>query len=102
MTLLNEQQQQRAVDALREFLAAPSGPDGQTPFQAGQTCDQERVRIIEQDLKPLLASYLEGRTALSDFNLDQECPFKVSTFESEVQCCSGPPQAVSAWQALPL
>lgn len=67
MTLLNEQQQQRALEAMREFLTAPCDPDGQTPFQAGEACDQERVRIIEQDLKPLLAGYLEGSTVLSDF-----------------------------------
>jgi hypothetical protein len=67
MTLLNEQQQQRALEAMREFLTAPCDPDGQTPFQAGEACDQERVRIIEQDLKPLLAGYLECSTVLSDF-----------------------------------
>jgi len=67
MSLLNEHQWQRALDAMREFLSAPAGPDGQLPIQAGDDWDQERVRIIEKDLKPLLADYLEGKVALSDF-----------------------------------
>jgi hypothetical protein len=67
MSLLNELQQQRALEAMREFLAAPPGSDGQTPIQAGDDWDQARVRVIEQDIKPLLADYLEERTALSDF-----------------------------------
>jgi hypothetical protein len=67
MTLLNEHQRQRALEAMREFLTAPSGPDGQTPFQAGEVWDRERVQIIEQYLKPLISGYLEGEIALSDF-----------------------------------
>jgi hypothetical protein len=67
MSLLNEHQRQRALEAMREFLSAPPGSDGHTPIQAGEDWDQERVRVIEQDLKPLLAGFLEGVTALSDF-----------------------------------
>ncbi|MCX5888424.1 MAG: hypothetical protein NTY36_03115 [Deltaproteobacteria bacterium] len=67
MRLLNEVQRQRALDAMGEFLSAPPESDGQTQIQAGETWDQERVQVIEKDLRPLLAGYLEGKVALSDF-----------------------------------
>jgi hypothetical protein len=52
---------------MREFLSAPAWSDGQTPVQIGDPCDQGRIRLIEQDFKPLLADYLEDRIVLSDF-----------------------------------
>lgn len=67
MPVLTEHQRQRALEAMQEFLKAPPGSDGQTPVQTGETCDQQRVQIIERDLKPLLDGYLEGRIALSEF-----------------------------------
>lgn len=67
MGSLNDHQKQRALESMREFLAASPGPDGQTPAQAGEACDQDRGRLIEQDLKPLLFGYLDGEIALSDF-----------------------------------
>ena len=67
MTLLNEHQQQRALEAMREFLTAPSGPDGQTPFQAGEACDQERVRSLSKISSPSLPATLKAETVLSDF-----------------------------------
>jgi hypothetical protein len=67
MNLLTDHQRQRAIDALREFLSAPPGLDGQTQIQAGEAWDQERVRVIEQNLNPLISGYLKGEVALSDF-----------------------------------
>jgi len=67
MPILNEHQLQRALEAMREFLSAPPDSGGQTPVQAGEACDQGRIRLIEQDLKPLLAGYLEAEIALSEF-----------------------------------
>jgi hypothetical protein len=46
---------------------APPSSDGQTPIQAGQAWDQERVRVIEQNLKTLISGYLEEGIALADF-----------------------------------
>ena len=55
------------MEGMREFLSAPAGSDGQTPVQIGDPCDQGRIRLIEQDLKPLLGDYLEDKIVLSDF-----------------------------------
>ena len=52
---------------MREFLIGACRSDGQTPVQIGDPCDQGRIRLIEQDFKPLLADYLEDRIVLSDF-----------------------------------
>jgi hypothetical protein len=67
MSLLNEHQRQRALEVMREFLLAPAGADGQAPVQAGDACDHERIRLIEQDINPLLSGYLEGTIPLADF-----------------------------------
>ncbi len=67
MGLLSGPQKQIALRVMAEFLSSPPGPDGHTPAQAGERCDQERVKVIEQELKPLLFGYLEGEIILSEF-----------------------------------
>lgn len=67
MGLLTHQQGDRAVEVMREFLAAPRNPDGRTPRVVQQERDESRVKHIEGELKPLVEAYLKGRVALSDF-----------------------------------
>lgn len=67
MAELTEEQRQRAIEVMREFLNAPAGADGKTPPQDDEALDTARVEVIEQQLKPLLADYLEGRLPLAEF-----------------------------------
>lgn len=67
MAELTAEQRQRAVEVMWEFLNAPPGDDGQTPVQADAALDVRRLEIIEQQLKPLLSDYLEGRVPLAEF-----------------------------------
>ncbi len=64
---LSPDQVQRAIEVMRAYLAAPKNPDGQTPVEVQTERDQQRVSLIESELKPLLKDYLEGRTTLADF-----------------------------------
>jgi hypothetical protein len=65
--LLNAQQEQRAVDVMREYLTAPRNPDGLTPREADGKLDQSRTKLIEQELRPLLKDYLSGQVPLTAF-----------------------------------
>ena len=67
MGLLTQQQRDRAVEVMRQYLAAPRNPDGRPPRVVQQERDESRVNHIEGELKPLVQGYLEGRVALSDF-----------------------------------
>src|SRR2546427_7408829 len=67
MGLLTQQQTDRAVEVMREYLAAPVNPDGRAPRIVQQERDESRVKHIEDELKPLVQGYLESRVALSDF-----------------------------------
>jgi hypothetical protein len=67
MNLLNEQQCKRAVEVMNEYLSAPPGPEGKTPAELSIKLDQQRVKLIETELKPLLAEYLDGKVALPEF-----------------------------------
>lgn len=64
---LTDEQKQRATEVMWEFVNAPAGPDGQTPLQADERLDADRVEVIEQQLKPLVTDYLEGRLPLAEF-----------------------------------
>ena len=67
MKIINEQQCKRAVEVMNEFLSAPGGPDGKTPMELDTELDTNRVKLIENELKPLLADYLAGKVALAQF-----------------------------------
>ncbi len=67
MALLNEQQKQRAVEVMQEYLSAPTSGDGKTPVAESTELDERRVSLIEGDLKPLHAVYLNGDIALAEF-----------------------------------
>ena len=60
LTLLNEQQKQTALAAMRDYLSAPAGEDGLTPAQREIGLDAARVKLIEGVLGSLIAGYLEG------------------------------------------
>ncbi|MCK5387638.1 MAG: hypothetical protein KAJ39_10635, partial [Gammaproteobacteria bacterium] len=67
MGLLNEQQCNRAIEVLNEYLSTPPGQDSKTPLQSGDELDEKRINIIENELKPLLLGFLNGDTDLLDF-----------------------------------
>jgi hypothetical protein len=64
---LDEQKRRRAIEVLNEYLSAPPGPEGKTPVELEADCDAARVKLIETELKPLLAGYLGGNVPLADF-----------------------------------
>ena len=52
---------------MREYPAAPKNPDGRSPFETQAERDRKRVRLIEDELKPLTVDYLGGQTPLPEF-----------------------------------
>ena len=67
MNTINEQQRERALEVMSEYLSAPRGPEGKTPVELSAELDANRVKLIENELKPLLADYLAGEVLLADF-----------------------------------
>lgn len=67
MVLLNDQQCQRAKEIMQEYMSAPPGSDGKTPIEKNKIIDEERITIIEKELKPLLLGYIDGNIELSEF-----------------------------------
>ena len=70
MALLNEQQRQRAIEAMQEYLSAPE-ENGTRPStevkRRGSPLDLERSRVIEEELRPLIRTYLSGGLGLQEF-----------------------------------
>ncbi|MCY2928585.1 MAG: hypothetical protein NTV86_03660 [Planctomycetota bacterium] len=68
MGILSEQQKQRAIEVMREYLAAPKNPDGNdTPLERQTARDMERGNLIDARLKPLVLDYLAGKVPLDEF-----------------------------------
>src|ERR1700733_2140226 len=67
MNPINEQQRQRALEVLNAYLTAPPGTNGKTWVENEAEFDAQRVQLIESELKPLLAKYLEGKLPLDEF-----------------------------------
>jgi hypothetical protein len=65
--MLTPEQKYRAVEVMREYLAAPKNPDGRSPLETQAELDRNRVRLIDGELKPLVESYLAGQTPLTEF-----------------------------------
>ena|SRR5713226_3260964 len=65
--MLSVEQQRRALEVMREYLAAPKNPDGQTLEVVQAERDRKRLQLIQNDLQPLVSQYLDGRIALRDF-----------------------------------
>ncbi len=47
------EQKRRAIEILNQCLAAPRNKVGQTPFEVQPELDQERIALIDGELKPL-------------------------------------------------
>ena len=67
MSELSQDQQQRALEVMQNYLAAPKNPDGRTPLEVQAARDRKREEIIDQQLKPLLDAYLNGSVPLAEF-----------------------------------
>lgn len=67
MALLNEQQRQRIKEVLNEYSSATIGTDGKTFVENNTIWDENRIHIIDTELKPLLSEYLKGIIELSVF-----------------------------------
>lgn len=71
MARLDDRQKQRAIEVMREYLQAPSGiagnPDGKTPLEEDNHLDTQRKSVVDQQLRPLLASFLAGQVPIQDF-----------------------------------
>lgn len=67
MRRLNEQQRNRAIEVMNEYLSAPPGQDNKTPLKSSVELDKKRINIIENELKPLLSEFLNDDTGLLDF-----------------------------------
>ena len=67
MTVLNQDQTQRALEAMREYLAAPRNSEGKTPQEVQAERDEKRQEVIDQKLKALLSAYLSGKVPVKEF-----------------------------------
>ncbi len=67
MADLDAQQQQRALEAMRGYLAAPREADGKTYPEAATERDARRMALIAEKLKPLVEGYFGGKVQLADF-----------------------------------
>lgn len=67
MPILDIQQQQRALEAMRTYLSAPPNAEGKSYPQAAAERDERRRALISEKLKPLLEAYLGGTPALAEF-----------------------------------
>jgi hypothetical protein len=67
MGMLNDQQKQIALEIMEEFLSGSANPDGLTPEEGGIAWDRERVKVINNELMPLISEYLDGNISLSEF-----------------------------------
>ncbi len=63
MSILNEQQQKRAIVVMKEYLNAKKD----SYRKDGAELDSKRVFVIKQRLKPLLEKFLEGQVDLFAF-----------------------------------
>ena len=70
MGILNEQQKQRAIEVMQEYLAAPNKAEVKPSTETSKRSyplDEERAKVIDEQLKPLLNNYLEGGVPLAEF-----------------------------------
>ena len=70
MSLLNEQQKQRAIEVMQEYLAAPAQTGNKPSTEVskrGLLLDEERAKVIKEQLKPVLNGYLQGEILLDNF-----------------------------------
>ncbi len=63
MDILNDQQRQRALQALRQYLEAPK----QSRDLAPDELDKKRVQLINSELAPLISAFLNRSVGISKF-----------------------------------
>lgn len=63
MPVLTDQQRQRAVEALREYIEAPK----KSPDLPPDELDNKRIELIDAELKPLIRSFIAGSVDLPAF-----------------------------------
>lgn len=69
MGLLDEKQLQHAKKVMEDYLTAPADEDGLSPSEESHKRDESRIKVIKNELDPLLTEYLEGNGSLPDFRL---------------------------------
>lgn len=71
MSILDDMQQQRAVEIMDEYLRAPAGisgyASGKSPVEDDAALDAKRIDIIRTLLQPLLTDFLAGNVTVQDF-----------------------------------
>ena len=65
--MLTQEQTNRALEAMREYLAAPATDGEPSPVEEDVQLDRDRSALIDDELKPLVESYLAGQVPLGDF-----------------------------------
>ena len=65
--ILTTEQRQRAIEIMREYLAAPKNEAGQTPEEVQSGRDRKRLDLIASVLNPLVLGYLNGKVPLAEF-----------------------------------
>ena len=69
MGIINEQQLQHAKKVMEEYLSAPADKDGLSPLEKSHKGDEDRIKVIKNELDPLLTEYLENKVPLPEFRL---------------------------------
>ncbi len=67
MIPLDPQQKQRAIETLKEYLAAQSSESDGLLYEFYQDFDRKRRTLIEQDLFPLVSAFLKSEIRLAEF-----------------------------------
>jgi hypothetical protein len=65
--LLSQDQLRQAIEIMQGYLIAPSSTEGRVRVEDDAELDRQRVIVIENEMKPLLSSYLSGQIALPEF-----------------------------------
>lgn len=65
--VLTAEQRNRAVEVMKDFLAAPKGPEEKSPAEASADRDEQRVHLIDTELKPLVLAFIGGNVPLNEF-----------------------------------
>jgi hypothetical protein len=66
-TVLTQEQKQRALEIMREYLAAPKNEDGKALEEVQSERDGKRLDLIARVLNPLVVGYLSGNVPLAGF-----------------------------------
>ena len=64
---LNDLQRNQALSILKAYYTASEQENGKTPVQMDAELDDNRRRVIKEDLLPLLQQFLGGSIPLAEF-----------------------------------